>query len=206
MYNPVIVFEGMDGAGKNTQAKLLAEKLNAQLASFPNYRTLTGQLVKDYLTKIGQSDSTSLIHVKKDSITYTLDRVLWMRQSNINRELPIVFDRYYTSNILYQTLDLTKDDAIDYIDWLEELEINQFELPKPTKVFVLVVDEKTSAENIKKRGRETDFFESLDKQKKIRDNAYWLSSYLGWIIIKCDDGNGNMRTVEDIHDEVMSHL
>lgn len=49
----IIVIEGLDGSGKNTQAKLLTEKLseefNIKRLSYPDYDSNSSALVKMYL-------------------------------------------------------------------------------------------------------------------------------------------------------------
>jgi thymidylate kinase len=44
-----VAIEAMDAAGKQTQSKLLAEKLGALLISFPRYGTAIGQAIRAHL-------------------------------------------------------------------------------------------------------------------------------------------------------------
>jgi thymidylate kinase len=48
--NKIITLSGCDRVGKGTQAKLLAAAMNAKLFRFPDYNTITGQLIKACLT------------------------------------------------------------------------------------------------------------------------------------------------------------
>ena len=45
----LIAFEGVDKAGKGTQSRILAEKLNATRIAFPRYDTLVGKVIKRHL-------------------------------------------------------------------------------------------------------------------------------------------------------------
>src|SRR5947207_9417818 len=45
-----VCIEGCDGAGKNTQSKILAERLRAKLYSFPRYATPIGKVIRRHLT------------------------------------------------------------------------------------------------------------------------------------------------------------
>ena len=47
----IICITGCDRVGKATQSKLLAQVLNAHSISFPDYSTITGQLIRAALTK-----------------------------------------------------------------------------------------------------------------------------------------------------------
>lgn len=52
-----IAIEGIDGAGKATQTKLLAERLNATTFSFPDYETPYGKLIKKKLYGAWEAES-----------------------------------------------------------------------------------------------------------------------------------------------------
>lgn len=45
----LIAFEGVDKAGKGTQSRMLAEKLNATRIAFPRYDTLVGKVIRRHL-------------------------------------------------------------------------------------------------------------------------------------------------------------
>jgi thymidylate kinase len=45
----LVALEGIDACGKNTQSRLLAKKMNAAHMAFPNYDTVTGQMIQQYL-------------------------------------------------------------------------------------------------------------------------------------------------------------
>ena len=74
----LIVLEGLDGSGKATQAKLLAEKLTAEgravrEVSFPNYASDSSALVKMYLA--GQfGEKPDDVNAYAASTFYSVDR------------------------------------------------------------------------------------------------------------------------------------
>ena len=95
-----------------------------------------------------------------------------------------------------------------FLTWLEEFEYGLFEIPKPDKVFFLNIPPKVS--QILMKERENKF--SHEKQKDIHEsnenylnNAYENACYLinkyNWSEINCTI-NGNLRTIEDIHEEI----
>lgn len=209
-----VVFEGMDGAGKATQSRLLLTKLECyldlapKLMSFPDYDSFMGKLVRTYLTDLGPRDLMNLDACKMDSLVYSLDRQLafddfWKTHQGED----VVLDRYYTSNLLYQTLKLSKDDRKAYVNWLIDFEVQRLKLPEPDIIFVLTVDPDASIKNIKERGRVTDHFESLNMQKAVYNNIHNLAELVPkWIIIKCDDEKGVMRPAEEISNEIFRIL
>ena len=73
----LIVIDGTDGAGKETQTKLLEERLNAEgihviKYSFPNYDSIYGKMISQYLQ--GDFGKSTEVHPKLASILYALDR------------------------------------------------------------------------------------------------------------------------------------
>ena len=74
----IIVIEGLDGSGKNTQAKLLTEKLsekfNIKRLSYPDYDSNSSALVKMYLGgELG--DDPMAVNAYAASSFYAVDRI-----------------------------------------------------------------------------------------------------------------------------------
>lgn len=99
----LIAIEGIDGVGKNTQAKLLHEhiiKMKGECGffSFPRYDTPTGKLVGEYL-KSGRTD----LDLRGRAKLYADDRLAAKEEilSYLDRGVDVVCDRYITSNIVY---------------------------------------------------------------------------------------------------------
>jgi dTMP kinase len=150
-----IVFEGIDGCGKSTQTKLLAEYFinkgyEVEKIDFPQHGERSSALVDDYLT--GKYGSSEDVGPYVASIFYACDRYdasfkikKWLNEGKI-----VVSDRYLVSNIghqggkiLRQTQDAAKNkkEWKKYVNWLYNLEYNIFGIPKPDYTFIL----KTSA-------------------------------------------------------------
>jgi dTMP kinase len=119
----LIVIDGVDGSGKETQTKRLEERLLANgedviRISFPNYVSDSSTLVRMYLKGIYQNDAgeqPSIDHLMRISSFYAVDRAsTFMRPfhngpslfERYNNGAIIIADRYTTSNIIHQCSNL----------------------------------------------------------------------------------------------------
>ena len=101
------VLEGMDGSGKATQTKLLAEVLKnkgyqVEKIDFPQYSKASAGLIENYLK--GMYGSAKDVGPYRASIFYACDRYdmsfqikKWLQEGKI-----IIADRYIASNIGHQ--------------------------------------------------------------------------------------------------------
>jgi dTMP kinase len=104
----LIVLEGLDGAGKSTQVKLLKEYLigkgvNLRYLHFPRYDSQPyGELIGKYLR--GDFGSIEQVHPQIVALLFALDRMdasatvrEWLAAGDC-----VLLDRYVYSNIAYQ--------------------------------------------------------------------------------------------------------
>ena len=231
----VIVIEGTDGSGKNTQAKLLLEKLikmgvKASMYSFPNYKSIQGKLIDKYL-KGGFKDQTYLNHrtirdnVQRIAMLYSTDRMVTCMEKDsegksiidrYNDGEVIIFDRYTQSNFIHQGANFK--DRIELEDFMINMEYVEYELmglPKPDMVLYLKVDMETSLKNIEKRGRDKDIHETEEHLKSVYDHVDRVIGMRGWDCIRCTDGIASadtgrsvtyMRPMSHIHSEIMEYV
>ncbi|MBU2540103.1 thymidylate kinase [Patescibacteria group bacterium] len=181
-----IVFEGIDGCGKATQAKLAIEYFKdkgykVEKIDFPQHGERSSALVDDYLT--GKYGSSEEVGAYVPSIFYACDRYdasfkikKWLNEGKI-----VISDRYLVSNIGHQGGKIkSKKEWKKYVNWLYNLEYNIFKIPKPDCTFIL----KTSPEFSLKLAHNI-----TDKDKQNRRKAYLGSS-----------------KKQDIHEKDRSHL
>ena len=158
MVHKFIVIEGLDGSGKATQSKILAEKLMAQgknikKLEFPDYSNPSSALVKMYLG--GEfGDKPSDVNPYAASAFYAVDRVasyLKFWKEDYQGDTVILSDRYATSNIIYQMSKLEKSQWDEFIEWQEDFEYNKLSIPKPDLVIYLDVEPEVSQKLMLKR-------------------------------------------------------
>jgi dTMP kinase len=110
-----VALEGNDANGKNTQSRLLAEKLGALLISFPRYETEIGKLIAanlkgEWYAARPALDWTpdSVANAIARQALFTLDR--YDAAPEITRALDsgkcVVADRYWVSGLMYGASDL----------------------------------------------------------------------------------------------------
>jgi dTMP kinase len=170
MQGKFFVLEGVDGSGKATQAKLLAEALRAkgyqvQKVDFPQYGKTSAGLVENYLK--GVYGSAQEVGPYRASVFYAVDRYdlgfqirQWLDEGKM-----VVADRYVASNIGHQGGKLidSKKAWDKYIDWLHHLEYKLFSIPKPDYTFILKISPELSMQMSNK---------ITDKEKQKRRNTY----------------------------------
>ncbi len=213
----LIVIEGLDGSGKNTQTKLLVKhlentKTGVKYISFPDYSQPSSALVKMYLnSEFGKNPDD--VNPYAASSFYAVDRFASFKKFWANDYIenkPIVCDRYTTSNAIYQMCKLSKKDWDEYLQWLFDYEYNKLGLPKPNKVIYLEVPIEVSQKLLVKRysGNENkkDIHESdlkfLENCKKAAD---YVREKYDWITIECTK-NGSMKSENEIHNEILSKV
>ena len=209
MNGKFIVFEGLDGSGKATQAKAffdsISEKgIKAKKISFPDYNSQSSALVKMYLA--GEVGSLDEVNVYAASNFYSLDRYIsYMREwkENYLGGEVIIADRYTTSNICHQMSKLPKEEWAGYIEWLEHYEYVMLGLPKPDVVVYLDMppeaSQKLMTERYKGDESKKDIHESNMKYLlKCRESALFAAEKLGWQVICCADENNDPLSIEAI--------
>ena len=142
--NKFIVFEGLDGAGKSTQIKLLTDYLNkagvsSKFLHFPRVEEgLIGDMIARFLRgEFGKSEDINPYFV---ALMYSQDRnnAKEMLRGYINDYDYLIVDRFVYSNIAFQCAkvsDKLEKEALR--DWILKLEFTENALPKPDMTMYL---------------------------------------------------------------------
>ena len=210
----LVVIEGVDGSGKQTQSQMLydrlCEKFDVRRLTFPCYESDTSALVKMYLGgEFGTKPED--VNAYASSTFYAADRVGsflkdWGKDYNGGKF--ILCDRYTTSNAVHQAGKLDGAAKDTFLDWLFDYEYNLLGLPKPDYVFFLDVPPEVSRKLMENRNnkitgeQEKDIHEKNSEYlEKSYNNALYVAKKCGWNVIECVK-DGNLRSIEDINDEI----
>ena len=210
----LIVIEGLDGSGKATQAKLLREALAARGGqvlgvSFPDYGSESSALVKMYLRGDFGSRPGD-VNAYAASAFYAVDRYASFKRSwaDFYRDGgTVVADRYTTSNAVHQCSKLPEEEWPGYLKWLFAFEYDLLGIPAPDRVIYLRTSAEITHDLLLKRyggdaSREDIHEADGAYMARSRATAEYCAERLGWTVVQCLR-DGAMRSVEDIHREIM---
>lgn len=165
-----IVFEGTDGSGKSTQLKSLVKYLEEK--GYPCYETHEptdspfGAVLRSCLTGRISADEHAIAAMfaadRLDHIQNPFNGILKKLDEGIN----VFCDRYYLSSFAY-------NGGFVPLDWVIALNAPAREMLKPDLTVFLDIDPEQSMKRVSKRG-ETERYENLERQKRIRQNYYDL--------------------------------
>ena len=220
----LIVLEGLDGAGKSTQLKMVTSYFTSlgrkvEYLHFPRYTApVYGELIAKFLR--GDFGAIDQVHPQLVALLFAEDRRDagdqirgWMDQGHV-----VVLDRSVYSNIAFQCAKLADAaEAAALRDWIFELEYQHNDIPRPTlnlflDVPISFVDAKLK---INRKGGDRAYLEGkadiheadIRFQMKVREH------YLGqcrrdphFIRIDCSDPDGNMLPAADIFRRIRNEI
>ena len=211
----LIVIEGTDCSGKETQTKLLMKRLREEGIgvnnfSFPNYNSPTGKIIggpylgKEQICTSYFEEGASNVDPKVASLYYAADRKYNIDKLNflIDNGANLILDRYIYSNMAHQGGKIkNKVERDQMYDWLYNLEFNLLELPKPDiAIYLHMPTEKVAF--LKKNREELDDHEKDEEHLKNAETAYSeLAKKYDFKTIECTYNN-EIKSIETINDEV----
>ena len=213
----LIVIEGTDGSGKSTQFRLLTEAVaqagwEFRKLVFPQYQEESSALIRMYLG--GQfGDKPSDVNAYAASAFYAVDRYAsykkvwgeWYEQGGL-----VLSDRYTTSNAVHQASKEPEEKQGEFLRWLYEFEYDKLGLPRPDLTIYLDVPTEYTEKLMRSREAATGTHADIHEQDltylaTCRSVGRAAAEYYGWTVIHCVR-DGQMRTIEDIHQEIYSHV
>lgn len=211
----LIVIEGVDSSGKQTQTEMLFKRLkdeglNVKTVSFPDYESDFSLPVRRYLAG-DLGDDPKSVNAYAASTFYAIDRYASFMRSwgeFYNSGGIIIADRYVTSNIVHQASKVDKSEKEDFINWLSDLEYKKMGLPVPDCVIFLDMPPEFARMLMAKRlnkitGEAQKDIHERDKNhlETSYNNAVSIADLLKWEKISCIDGE-KVRQREEIAEEI----
>jgi dTMP kinase len=220
----LFVIEGVDGAGKSTQIKMLhnffAEKgYKCEYMHFPRTdNPYFGELIARFLR--GEFGTLNEVDPYLVAMLYAGDRkdaseIIsgWLKEGKI-----VLLDRYTYSNIAYQCAKLQDvKEQVDLMKWILSLEFNHFAIPKPDlNIFLDVPFEFTEKKLLDPRsGDDRNYLngnrdiheESLIFQKNVRDIYFRVAQNDDRLaLVDCSTSNGTMLSPSEIFSLIVKIL
>jgi dTMP kinase len=205
-----VVLEGCDAAGKNTQAKMLAARVDAAgstavIFSFPRYQTTVGEAILRHLKgeimlaqeNLADNANSSHERAPEDALAFQCFMLADKCSAAIDiihaagRGHTVICDRWWQSALAFGA-----SDGLDEI-WLRSI---HYMLPTPNiNIFIDVPPE----EAIKRRPEARDRYErDREKQKAVRENyrRLWTNDGPDYVTI---DGLG---TPDEVHERIWTAI
>lgn len=219
-----IVLEGLDGAGKSTQIKLLRQMVEqagweCEYLHFPRFDApVYGDLIARFLR--GEFGSVEQVNPYLVALLYAGDRADaaalingWMAEGKC-----VICDRYVYSNIGYQCAKVgDKQKRAELMEWILRTEFEEFAIPRPTlSLFLDVPFAFTEAKlTAAREGADRDYLggaqdiheQSLDLQRRVRE--VYLAAAEGderFGVVDCSNDQGGMASPEEIFARVRAQV
>ena len=216
MRGKIIVIEGTDCSGKETQSKKLIERIsNLKYFSFPNYDSTTGKIIggpylgKSYICDGWFKEGADAVNPKIASLYYAADRKYNIDKINqmLDDGYNVILDRYVYSNMAHQGGKIKDtNERHKMYKWLEQLEFDLLGLPQPDIKIFLYVPLEVSMEIRKNRTESFDQHESNLEHLRHAENAYLeIAELYDFIKVDCTIDN-KMLPIEDINEIIYQHI
>lgn len=213
MKGKLIVIDGSDGVGKETQAKLLAKRLrkegrDVKTLHFPQYGVnVLGRLINECLA--GKHGNFLKVDPHIASVLYAADRFeskqkieKWLAEGKV-----VVLDRYVSANQIHQGAKISSTaERKKFLTWLDKLEFDVFGLPRPDVVIFLHMSVPLSMQLLADKPDRDMAEKSAQHQKDAEASAVWLSkTQKGWHRVVCYEAKV-LLSRESIHERVWDIL
>ncbi len=194
-----IVFEGIDGSGKTTQARRLAEfwrgegrevVLTAEPTSMP-----TGRALREALSgKVKKSECQMAVMFVEDRIAHNIDPEDGIK-ALVEAGVDVICDRYYYSTLAYQ------GSSTDY-KWVKAMNLRCPEIMHPDLCIYIDLLPKQSLERIAKGRDSVEIYENEQTLCAVRDKFLSVIRDLGEVDNICIvDG---YRTEEQVAEDILA--
>lgn len=191
--NLFIALEGIDGSGKSTQVKLLAERLlqkgHKVYTTFEPTDNPIGAMIRSILQHETKADEPTI------AALFAADRLdhLLNKKNGILKMLAegytVITDRYYLSSYAYHSVHVP-------MDWVIASNAYSAQFRRPDVNIYIDMDAAISMQRLAANRHSTDIYETLENLQKVKANytkAFELVQDKEHIAIV--DGNSDVTTV-----------
>lgn len=219
-----IVLEGLDGAGKSTQIRMLRQLfadrgVDSEYVHFPRFDSpVYGQLIARFLR--GEFGGVQEVDPYLVALIFAGDRAdaapqirQWLAEGKA-----VVLDRYVYSNVGFQCAKLPAGEERDRLaDWIVNLEFGHNALPRPDLSLFLDVPFAFTERKLSevREGDDRDYLQggqdiheaSLQLQQDVR-SVYLASAAKdpSLRVVDCSDASGAMESPEGIFAKIRAEL
>ena len=219
-----IVLEGLDGAGKSTQIRMLRQLfadrgVESEYVHFPRFDSpVYGQLIARFLR--GEFGGVQEVDPYLVALIFAGDRAdaapqirQWLAEGKA-----VVLDRYVYSNVGFQCAKLPAGEERDRLaDWIVNLEFGHNALPRPDLSLFLDVPFAFTERKLSevREGDDRDYLQggqdiheaSLQLQQDVR-SVYLASAAKdpSLRVVDCSDASGAMESPEGIFSKIRAEL
>lgn len=219
-----IVLEGLDGAGKSTQIRMLRQLfadrgVESEYVHFPRFDSpVYGQLIARFLR--GEFGGVQEVDPYLVALIFAGDRAdaapqirQWLAEGKA-----VVLDRYVYSNVGFQCAKLPAGEERDRLaDWIVNLEFGHNALPRPDLSLFLDVPFAFTERKLSevREGGDRDYLQggqdiheaSLQLQQDVR-SVYLASAAKdpSLRVVDCSDASGAMESPEGIFAKIRAEL
>lgn len=219
-----IVLEGLDGAGKSTQIRMLRQLfadrgVESEYVHFPRFDSpVYGQLIARFLR--GEFGGVQEVDPYLVALIFAGDRadaapqiLQWLAEGKA-----VVLDRYVYSNVGFQCAKLPAGEERDRLaDWIVNLEFGHNALPRPDLSLFLDVPFAFTERKLSevREGDDRDYLQggqdiheaSLQLQQDVR-SVYLASAAKdpSLRVVDCSDASGAMESPEGIFAKIRAEL
>ncbi len=214
------VIEGTDGSGKGTQFAKLSERLASEgydvaTFDFPQYDQPSSYFVQKYLN--GKYGTSEEVGPYTGSLFYALDRyeASFKIREALSAGKVVLANRFTGSNMAHQGTKFDhSEERRGYFIWLDNLEFQMLNIPRPTQSYVLrvpatiaqkLVDQKdTRSYTDKKRDIHEADLKHMEKSVQVYDELCGLFPK-DFKSIDCVR-NDRLLSIDQIHEQLYSTI
>ena len=213
----LILIEGTDCSGKETQADKLLEYLNNKgietvKIGFPDYNSPTGKIVggpylgKEYICNGWFEEGAVAVSPKVATLYYAADFKYHLPMINdiLDSGKWIILDRYFYSSFAHQgSKERNKNKRLEMYKWFEKLFFELLELPDPDIKLFLHMPLEWSLVLKKNRLEKPDELENCTEHLKQAESAYKeLAKLYNFRKVSCANSK-KIKSIDEIHKSVV---